>query len=265
MKHTDRFEDFRDLALLAAEYRKPISAGYTARLAGREVEAFVEEMQEHFFGEHADPGALYILRSGYLAAKFSDLQGRFVCTEIDGYKVCCASEAKCDFERTYRVESVRLDEYLVQVKDQTAIIAVKRDATMQLDGPARSVLRDLGSRIDDLAPYGSYVCILSAGRIQFEQVGNDFAVTLNAARGDALGEMRLRHDLEVRSRGKDLGDLASVLVGSRETVFNRDGINIVVLDEQQDVLEVASFAEPGSSHGHVFRLLPPAENFRGPQ
>jgi len=252
---TDYELDFKDLGLLAWRHGKQTSAGYTARRLPADVEATVEAMRAEMFGPDPDPRRIYILRTSYFAEHFHDMQDHFQATDIDGYKVCLPRRAAYRPDRIYRVERHELADYLLARRQQTVIVAVKDDGATRLDARTRQVMRDLGSRIDQLRPGGSYVALLHGGALLFEQVQNHSQIEADADAGTAVGPLVLRKSISLLSGGKGYGDVASILVNGRERSFNSRGLNLVVLDENQEVSEIAVFNPALASRGNAFRLV----------
>ena len=80
LKNTVADDDFIDLAVLALQHDLPTSAGYAARQFQSHREEGVRSLQALLRGR-PDPRAPLVLRSSYFAARYPELQDRYVCTE----------------------------------------------------------------------------------------------------------------------------------------------------------------------------------------
>jgi hypothetical protein len=241
LKTTDFENDFRDIALYAVENGMTTSAGYVARRDQQDVAEEVAALRARLFEDQPDPRALYILRRSYFSENYARMQDRFVCTQLDGYQVCFSRRSTFRPDRAWVVREYPFADYLRRVLPHTVLIAVKEDAAAALPEPARQLLRDLGSRIDQLQPGGSYAAIIQRGQILFEQLDADQAIVATAERGNPVGHLVLDEDWYLMSAGVRAGDAASIGIGEIEWSFNRRGINLVVMNDRQEVTEVATF------------------------
>jgi hypothetical protein len=256
LKDTNFVNDFRDIALLAAEHHKSTSAGYVARVAYSEVAATVDAVKRQMFEGGADERAVYILRGSYFAERFIDLQENLTCTEIDGFQVCFAKNAPIHPSRMYTVESTTPAIYLARVLDRTVVLIVKEEATAHLSEEFKQIMRGMGSRIDELSYGGSYLALIHEGALLFEQVQNQNEILLEAERGYQAGPLLLARSLVARSGGAACGDVASLVIDGEQKIFNSRGLNMAILDGNQNVLEVATFDTHVRDEGYVFRLVP---------
>ena len=60
-------------------------------------------------------------------------------------------------------------------------------------------------------------------------------------RSTRLGHLMIRKELSLTASGSETGGYASLTVEGREVMFNRDGLNVAVLDNDQNVLAVGVF------------------------
>jgi hypothetical protein len=256
-KDTDAPMDFRGIALLAAEHGKTTSAGYVARLSQSDLAAYGAELRQQMF-ERPDPRAVYILRHYNFINWFSSFSKVLDCTDIDGMKVCFAPASGIRVPAVYRLKSYQLEDYLARVMDNTVVIVVKGEATQNLGDSVKQQLAERGSDIGQLQEGGSYAAIIHKGEMMFEQVKNDQPILAVAERGMQAGSLLFKKELIFRSGGLRGGNLASVLVDGKEQLFNLNGMNLLVLDEDQNVLEVACFDTHSTQTGSALVLVPPS-------
>jgi hypothetical protein len=247
--------DFKDLSLLARRHGLATSAGYAARLPRDAVTENIASLHEQMFAGRADPRAIYILRTSYFAEKYPDMRDDFVATDLDGYKVCVPMAASWRPAQTYRVRPVALAEYLRQVEGFTVILAVK--GGYELQPAARETLARSGAPLAGYRPGDAFVVLMHRGRSLLDQALGDGVFESGAAAGDVVGPLRLQRDLIITAAGDRAGGRVLIEVGGRPTSFNTRGLNVVVLNEVQEVVEVASFpAEDVGNAGHAFVLVP---------
>jgi len=237
-------DDFVDLALLAHEAGVPTTAGFATRnYLGNIVEA--EDLARKFlFGGHPDPGTVGVLRRSHFAEMFPDFPADLRCTDLDGFPVCFAREGGFLPEREFQVAAAGLAPFLAANMDKTLILVGKNDARRALTFDAVQLLAGQGSKIGQLPVGASYVGILVRGKPVFEQMNPQSAIELTGARNSRLGPLPIRQELTITSSGTAPGGYASLRVAGKEVMFNRDGLNVAVLDSGQNVLAVGTFAHP---------------------
>ena len=255
LKNTVMDDDFIDLAVLALQHDLPTSAGYAARQFQSHREEGVRSLQALLHGR-PDPRAPLVLRNAYFAARYPELQDRYLCTNLDGFVVCFARDGGYRPERAYSVAGTNLARLLEQTGGDLVVLAGKGDLRAGLGDEDRAWLRARGSRIDELPPGGSYAAVLAGGNLVFEQMQAATTIAIEGVRGTALGPFTLVHDLDILAAGGEDG-AASVLVDGREVLFNLEGLNLVVLGPDQEVLAVAVCARPDGAPGVVYTLGAP--------
>jgi hypothetical protein len=226
-----------------------------ARQTQTQIAGAVDDIKAQLFEGAGDPRAITILRSSYFAEKFVDIRRNMTCTEIDGFRVCFAKSSPIRVPTVYELDVLPFAVYLDRVSSRFAVITVKEEATRYLTESAKAVLRGMGSQIDRLRYGGSYLAIVYGGQLLFEQVQNENVIVLQADRGERAGPITLQKSLIARSGGLECGDVSSLLIDGQEKIFNHRGFNVAVLDERQNVVEVASFDTHVRSEGYVFRLV----------
>jgi len=247
--------DFKDLGLLAWQHGLPTSAGYAARLPRDAVVENVAALQEQMLGGQADPRAIYILRTSYFAEKYPGMSQDFLATDLDGFKVCVPKSAAWRPEKVYLVRPVELVEYLRQVGGNTVVFAVKGGYSLQ--PAARAFLARIGAPLAGYELGGAFVVLIHRGQVLFEQVLGDVIFETSAVAGQTVGPLSLCRELVIMAADEQAGDLVSIEVGGRACSLNTRGLNAVVLNENQDVLEVASFHRDNRDNvGYAYALVP---------
>lgn len=255
--------DFIDLTMLAHEFGVPTTAGFATRSYVDGMEAAKDLARTFLFGGHPDPKTVGVLRRSHFAEMFPVFQGDLRCTDLDGFPVCFARDGGFRPELEYRVEAVDLAGFLAANLDQTLVLVGRNDARGALTNAAVKLLADRGSRIVQLPTGASYAGILVRGKTVFEQMNPQSAIEVTVARSSGLGPLQTGRKLSLTSSGVASEGYASLQVEGREALFNRDGLNVAVLADDQTVLAVGTFAHPdnmpalaAATGGLVFTLEP---------
>lgn len=241
--------DFVDLALLAHQAGVPTTAGFAARSYQQNIAAADRLTREYLFGGRPDPGTVAVLRRSHFAEMFPNFAAVLRCTDLDGFPVCFAREGGFLPDREYRIEPAALDGFLADHLEETLILVGKGDARGVLTIAGARQLAGLGSRIAQLPAGASYVGIIVHGDLVFERTHPSIAIEVTGTRNTALGSLTMEKQLEVTSGGTGAGPYASLTIDGREVLFNREGLNIAVLNDRQEVVAVATFCPPPSFSG----------------
>jgi hypothetical protein len=242
-------DDFIDLALLAYETGVPTTAGFAARSYQQNIRAVEGLTRDFLFGGRPDPGTVCVLRRSHFAEMYPNFVSVVRCTDLDGFPVCFAREGGFVPDREYAVATTSLGGFLAEHRDKTLVLVGKDDARRVLTREGVTVLADLGSGIAKLPVGASYVGIIVHGEVVFEQMHPRSAIEVTGPRNTRLGPLLIAREISVTSGGTEAGAYASLEVDGREVLFNREGLNVAVLDDRQQVVAVAVFAPPGSSSG----------------
>ena len=242
-------EDFVELTILAHQAGVPTTAGFATRNYLGDIVAAKDLAQTFLFGGNPDPRTVGVLRRSHFAEMFPDFNSDLRCTDLDGFPVCFARDGGFRPDREYRVEAAGLADFLSVHLDKTLILVGKDDIRGVLTTDAVELLTGHGSRIAQLPPGASYVGIIVHGGLVFERMHPKNAIEVTGARNTGLGPVMIVNELNITSSGSDTGKYASVTVAGREVLFNRDGLNIAVLDNRQEVLAVATFGDPRALSG----------------
>lgn len=260
-------DDFVDLALKAHEAGVPTTAGFAARSYRENIAAADRLTRDYLFGGRPDPSTVAVLRRSHFAEMFPSFAAVLRCTDLDGFPVCFAREGGFLPEQEYRIEPVALDAFLADHLAKTLILVGRGDARGVLTVAGAQRLAGLGSRIRQLPAGASYVGIFVHGDLVFERMQPSTAIEATGAKNTPLGAVMMKKQLEITASGTGSGEYASLTVDGREVLFNREGLNIAVLDDRQEVVAVATFCPPQSFSGLaeapaglVFRLVTAAGN-----
>jgi hypothetical protein len=249
VKHTVFKDDFVDLTLLAHQARVPTTAGYATRNYLGNIVAAEDMARTFFFGSEPDPRTVGVLRREHFAEIFPDFSGNLICTDLDGYPICFAREGGFRPFMEYRAAPVDLAGFLAANLDRTVILVGKGDSRSALTVEAVELLTERGSSIAQLPVGASYAGIMAHGELVFERMQPRNAIEVTGQRNTALGPVRIERELNITSSGIGDNKYASLLVAGREVMFNRDGLNVAVLDDRQELLAVAVFGDLRSVSG----------------
>jgi hypothetical protein len=253
MLYTTRLKaDFADLAHRADLNGQAVGTGYAGRFSGQVREQQTKRLEEILTTGTPDPRTLYVFRDQEFAHYGPGMRDRFRCTELDGYPVCFAAEVPFPIEFEYEVLEQTLAAFLSGLSDALVIVAVKDEATAALSDAQKQAMHGLGLDVDALPYRGSYLGIAYRGQALWEQTGESSAVESHLEAGEMLGPIRLRRELRLRSAGYRNGNVASIIIDGVEHSRNTRGMNICVLDDEQQVLWVGSFDTHVVGPGVVF-------------
>ncbi|MCK9997415.1 MAG: hypothetical protein KAH56_14165 [Candidatus Krumholzibacteria bacterium] len=242
-------DDFVDLTVMAHEFDVPTTAGFATRNYLGDIKAAEELARDFLFSNHPDPRTVGVVRRSHFAEMFPDFSSDLRCTDLDGFPVCFARDGGFRPDREYRVEAVGLADFLSAHMDKTLILVGKADVRGVLTRDAVELLAGLGSRIAQLPVGASYASIIVHGGLVFERMHPENAIEVTGERNSGMGPVRMVKEMNITSSGTGTGKYASVKVDGREILFNRDGLNIAVIDDRQEVLAVATFGDLGSLSG----------------
>ncbi len=256
-------EDFIDLAMLAHQAGVPTTAGFATRSYMGGMTAATDLTRAFLFSGSPDPRTVGVIRRSHFAEMFPDFAANLRCTDLDGFPVCFARRGGFQPELEYRVAAVGLAEFMAANLDRTLILVGKDDARNALTNAAVRLLTEQGSRIAQLQTGASYAAIFVHGKPVFEQMNPQSAIEVTGLPNSDLGPLKIMRELNITSSGTASEAYASLLVDGREVMFNSDGLNVAVLDDEQNVLAVGTFAHPNSlpdlatvTGGLVFTLVP---------
>jgi tetratricopeptide (TPR) repeat protein len=117
-----------------------------------------------------------------------------------------------------------------QYSKDIVILSVKDEAAKHLSENSKRVLEQLGSHVSELGERGSYVSILSEGKVAFEQINNEGSVEVNSKTAPDLAEMFAHQSFSIYSAGLFTGNRSSIRVNGKEYSKNERGVNIAVFD-----------------------------------
>jgi Family of unknown function (DUF6311)/Interleukin-like EMT inducer len=253
---TRRRADFAPLAYRALLNGQTIGTGYVARISDRARAERRSHLKQVILDGTPDPRSLYVFRDQEFFAYAPYMGDRFRCTELDGYPVCFTADAQLELTYEFDMRATELSTFLEDLTEFIVIVAVKDEATISLTDEQLAAFRGLGMNLDTLAYRGSYAGISLRGNAIATRIADGDPVELRLARGEAYGDLRLKHDMILRSAGYTAGNSASILIDGTEHSRNVRGVNICVLDEEQRLVWIGCFDTHVGGPGFVFRPSP---------
>jgi len=139
-------------------------------------------------------------------------------------------------------EIMSLGEVISQYSDRTIIMSVRGTAVRRLSAETINTLKTMGSSIDQLAENGSYIAVISRGKLLQEEINNNGDVTLTTQNANSrTNELFGTHEVSIYSAGKDYGDKSSILIDGVEYSDNHRGMNIAVFDQEMALIGTIYF------------------------
>lgn len=139
-------------------------------------------------------------------------------------------------------EIMSLGEVLSQYSDRTIIVSVRGTAARRLTADTISMLQTMGSSIDQLAENGSYIAVISGGKLIQEEINNNGDASLtNQTANSKLKELIGTHEVAIYSAGKDYGDKSTILIDGVDYSHNHRGMNIGVFDQEMALIGTIYF------------------------
>jgi hypothetical protein len=139
-------------------------------------------------------------------------------------------------------------EYLQKHWNETILISVKEDAAGNLPSDVVTFMAQAGSKIGELRAKGSYIAIFQKGRMLLETINNAGQPAVyqntyfNPLGFTDLYGYKLIHHLKLRSQGAACGPCVSnIFVEDKDYSLNNRGLNIVVLDDDFEFIDRASY------------------------
>lgn len=257
-QHSTQYDaDFADLALPVIAEGKPTSTVYLTRnpgaLAGRVADAWRRRLER---GE-LDPNLLYIVRDSDFPAVYSAMGSDFRGYNLDGYRVCLHdSRPLADVDAYTIPRPVGLVDFLTEHRPDILVIAVADEATTNLPEAARQMLKGMGSSIEALAYRGSYAAVSVNGRIAWDKVDNQAAVSATFEAGARLGEVICARSLDVFSAGLPHGNSVRIRLDGRDEGFVCRGLNVLALSNDWQPLAIGLFDTYAGGPGLVMDVVP---------
>ncbi|NJN33326.1 MAG: hypothetical protein HC817_02780 [Saprospiraceae bacterium] len=267
--------DFFKLARASAYVKKPITVGYFARsdfnrlwiheanlykewasgsLGENDKSIFIgNKTDAHWFGR--------LLESGLVEA--FDFQGYVVVVPEKLTQTRQFLREKKYSRLHFRAETVA--EFLTRNTQHTILISAKEEASSKLDSTTRQAFANLGAtEFKKIGRCDAYFAILTNGKCMFEKWSATELLEKSWKIGDILradidktSALTIKKDIKIISAGCTVGSIsAAIFVGSERQDLGKRGLNCVVLDANQNVIEVAGF-DVFSTLSHTFYLKKP--------
>jgi len=255
-KTTNFQMDFRDIGTLAASNGVSTSAGYVARASRAQMQPHSEALRLQLQSGHADPKAIYLLATSQFVPRFAELREKMYCTGIDGIPVCFARDSNIRVPFVYDLKGWELSKYLARVRDKTLVMVVTDGALSRSCAQVQAMLRQSGANIEQSGRQGCYLALFHDGTLISERAGSSRDISLEMGPGDQSGALVLKKSVSARFLDENGDDRVSIQIDGLEQIFNLRGINIVVLDENLDVVEIANFRRDRPDLGGAWTLVP---------
>lgn len=258
-QHSTQYDaDFTDLALPAIEEGKPTSAVYLTRNPGTLlVDKVADAWRQRLGRGELDPDLLYIIRDSEFPAVYSAMGANFQGYNLDGYRVCLHNShplANADAYTTPRRADVV--NFLAEHRAEILVIAVADEATTNLPEAARQMLKGMGSSIEALAYRGSYAAVSVNGRIAWDKVDNEAAVSATFEAGSRLGDVICARSLDIFSAGLPHGNSVRIRLDGRDEGFVCRGLNVLALSNDWQPLAIGLFDTYAGAPGLVMDVVP---------
>ena len=120
-----------------------------------------------------------------------------------------------------------LYDFLKKYYNETIIIVGKDEASQGLSPEEMGKIKqDFGLNIKDLKFRGSYVAVISKGKVVFEEIKNDKSIEIS--NNPTLKKLGIN---QISSAGYTVGNFSSIRMNSSELSLNKRGLNIVLLKD----------------------------------
>ena len=101
---------------------------------------------------------------------------------------------------------------------------------------------------------GAIAAIVDHGQVAWQRTDAKGRIEFALAVGDTVGSFRSTHAVDIMSAGFETGNEAQLRLDGAEEGFNGRGFNILVLDDDQRLIEVAWFDTFAKSRGFVVEV-----------
>jgi hypothetical protein len=251
---TVQWSDYRDICWLADQYRVPTTAGYAARMSVAAA-ALTDSMRTALEQGTADPTHLYICDRSSFPEVFAGLSDHCLGAIWDGYFVCYNRQWPVTTEPDYTAaHRSTLAEFLAERGDRILLLAARDEATNNLSEAGRQALRNLGIVDSEFTYRGAIAAIVDHGGTVWQRINPCRRIELALAAGDTLGRFRSLRAINLVSAGFESGNEAQLRLDGKEEGFNGRGLNVLVLDDDQRLLEVAWFDTHAGKPGFVLTV-----------
>lgn len=234
-------DDFRDIGWLAASHRLPTSGGAVARTS-LATTSLTDSLRHALDDGTANPQQLYICNGEWFPEVLAGLGEASRGTMWDGFYVCYHRDwPVTDPPRYPAAHRQRLAPFLAERQDRILLLAGRDEVTASLSADDRAGLQSVGLDDGAIAYRGAFAAIVRHGQAVWQRTAADQAVELALAAGDTLGPLHLNRAIGLASAGFTGGNRAQLLLDGQEEGFGGRGLNVLVLDDDQRLREVAWF------------------------
>jgi len=121
------------------------------------------------------------------------------------------------------------------------LVSAKDDASKNLSREFKDYLTDRGSGISNIKYRDSYLALIADNKILVERMSSDSAVEISLETKNLFKNSLIQKKIEIWSAGLRHGSTSSIKVDGENFSPNLRGMNIVVLDHQFEILEIANY------------------------
>jgi hypothetical protein len=249
--------DFLDFALLAAQRKQPITAGYLARHDFETQTRFTQKLDSLLEEGQLSNAQMSLVKSIFIlppsaAYKLAKLQRNNLISvyELNGYlvgvpKILLKTNTYLDtLEKAKKItiQSEDLTGFLLRHESNTVILSVKDEASRHLCGSAKAYFTKVQSGIPEKLGYNTaYVGVFFGGKCLSETFDAGNVETVFSAQNLKALKLPESFKLEVISRTRD-GEKTSIMrLGGQNFSPNRRGFNVLVLDSNFKPIEKGCF------------------------
>jgi hypothetical protein len=252
-RNYDHHGDFMYFAHEAFLNKKAITAGHLARFdeqVRKDYDAYLNQLIDN--DELEKEGKFFIVTTREYMAKFDALveKGSVKILNMDNYIVLIpkhmtalqayVQENQSDQAFQKPVEE-SLESFFIRHQYHTVIMVAKDEASRHLCEQAKSLLREAGSKIDDLKYRGSYVGILHKRKMAYENIGNEKFIGRLFNQGHWEKHFIFKKEMYIESSGIENGNTAKIHIEGRDYSLRERGLNIIVVNDEFEVLETTVF------------------------
>ena len=252
-RNYDHHGDFMYFAHEVYLNNKAITAGHLARFDEQVRKDYAAYLEDLIANDQLDKeGKSFIVTTRKYMSKFQNLvnSGSLKLINMDNYIVLIPKHRTELLKYVQENQSIpefqkpqeeTLDSFLIRHKYRTVVLVAKDEASRNLCEEAKVILRDGGSKIDDLKYRGSYIGILHKNKMAYEEIGNDKFIARKFNQGHHEKHFIAKKEMYLESSGMDYGNTSKILIEGRDYSLRQRGLNVIVLNDDFEVVETTFF------------------------
>src|SRR5690606_26232504 len=130
----------------------------------------------------------------------------------------------------FRQKDILVSDFIRDNKDKTIVISAKDDASKGLKNEDIKELKKLGLNLDKLEFRGSYIAVISEGKVIKELLDNEKRVEI---KND--GELKNLGINKIISAGLNSGNTSIIRINGENLSLNKRGLNIVLINKEDEI------------------------------